>query len=151
MRCRCICVDRHIAKCNRCMERLHHHAVHVLCTKFLVRSKSMLAETKVLLCAEVSIAYFPAAARRFMYSSKDSDLGMCVCLDFGSFGSRVVGFGSRVCGFVSARSYHNHEKMILFYTRKKFLLDQLQQCECISPVPHPESIWPPSCFTSQGL
>ncbi len=47
-------------------------------------------------------AYLPAAARRFMYSSKDSDLGMCVCLALGSLGSRVVGLGSRVCGLVSA-------------------------------------------------
>ncbi len=50
-------------------------------------------------------AYLPAAARRFMYSSKDSDLGMCVCLALGSLGSRAVGFGSRVCGLVSAHSW----------------------------------------------
>jgi hypothetical protein len=41
-------------------------------------------------------AYLPSRWRRAMYSWKDSDFGMWVCLDLGSFGSRTVGVGSRV-------------------------------------------------------
>eukprot|EP00961_Rhodomonas_salina_P242090 3270544-Rhodomonas_salina.1 len=41
------------------------------------------------------------AARLAMYSEKDSPWGMCVCFDFGSFGSIWVGVGLRECAKVS--------------------------------------------------
>ena len=54
-----------------------------------------------------------------MYSSKDSLLGMWVCLALGSFGSRVVGFGSRVCGLVSARMTHKVKRIMAFMRAQK--------------------------------